>query len=322
MPIAVYITGSGGYVGRMLVERLAREPDRFAPIVASDLRDPPADARVPGVTYVIRDIRDAALVDDLRAHHVQRVVHLASIVTQLPGMTREFMYGVDVEGTRNVVEACLAAGVDHLTVTSSGAAYGYHPDNDVPLREDSPLRGNPEFAYSDHKRQVEEMLARYRDEAPGLKLLVLRVATILGAHTANQITNLFEKPRVVGFTGSDSPFVFIWDEDLVEVIAMGVDGAKAGVYNVVGDGAVPLPELARLLGKPFTRLPAWFVRGALSLLHPLGVVRYGPEKVDFLRYRTVLGNDRLKSEFPYTPRKSSRETFLYWLEHARGRGQA
>jgi UDP-glucose 4-epimerase len=273
------------------------------------------------VAYVARDVRDAALAEDLRNFGIQRVVHLASIVTQMPGMTREFMYSVDVEGTRNVVEACLAAGVSHLTVTSSGAAYGYHADNPVPLREDDALRGNREFAYSDHKRQVEEMLAEYRAARADLALLVLRVATILGADTANQITNLFEKPRVMGFRGSDSPFVFIWDEDLVEVILRGMEGAKAGIYNVVGDGAVPLPELARALGKPFTALPAWLVRGALSLLQPLGIVRYGPEQVDFLRYRTVLTNERLKAEFGYTPQKSSRETFDYWLEHARSRGQ-
>ena len=62
-----------------------------------------------------------------------------------------------------------------IVVTSSGAAYGYHPDNPVPLTEDAPCRGNPEFAYADHKRQVEEMLAEVRATHPALEQVVLRV---------------------------------------------------------------------------------------------------------------------------------------------------
>src|SRR5690606_40483461 len=65
-----------------------------------------------------------------------------------------------------------------------GAAYGYHPDNgtahDGWLVEDDPLRGNVEFAYSDHKRQVEEMLAALRETDPQLEQVVLRIGTILG----------------------------------------------------------------------------------------------------------------------------------------------
>ncbi|HBC18981.1 MAG TPA: epimerase, partial [Alcanivorax sp.] len=118
-------------------------------------------------------------------------------------------------GTRNVLDACVAAGVEQLVVTSSGAAYGYHPDNPAWLDEDDALRGNPEFPYSDHKRQVENLLAEYRQKHPALKQLVLRPGTVLGANTRNLITRLFEKPRLVAVAGSPSPFVFIWDQDVV-----------------------------------------------------------------------------------------------------------
>ncbi|MGD8320629.1 MAG: epimerase, partial [Gemmatimonadota bacterium] len=52
---------------------------------------------------------------------------------------------------------------------------------------------------------------------------------------------------------------------------------------------------------------------ALGALRTLGLTRYGPEQVDFLRYRPVLANRRLKEGFGYTPRKTSAEVFdLYW----------
>jgi len=45
----------------------------------------------------------------------------------------------------------------------------------------------------------------------------------------------------------------------------------------------------------------------------LGMTRYGPEQVDFLRYRPVLSNEKLKSEFGYTPRKTTAQVFEYFL---------
>ena len=101
----------------------------------------------------------AAQAPTLAAHAIDSVVHLASIVTPGKGSSREFEYSVDVLGSQNVLDACVSTGVTQLLVSSSGAAYGYHADNPVPLTEDCAVRGNEEFAYSHHKRLVEEMLA-------------------------------------------------------------------------------------------------------------------------------------------------------------------
>jgi UDP-glucose 4-epimerase len=60
-------------------------------------------------------------------------------------------------------------------------------------------------------------------------------------------------------------------------------------------------------------LPAWLIRTALRVLKPLGLSPYGPEQVDFLRYRPVLSNRRLKQDFGFSPRYSSREAFLAFL---------
>jgi UDP-glucose 4-epimerase len=65
-------------------------------------------------------------------------------------------------------------------------------------------------------------------------------------------------------------------------------------------------------------LPAWLLGGALAVLKPLGLTQYGPEQLDFLRYRPVLDNTRLKSEFGYVPRCTSSEVFdLYRRERMR-----
>ena len=321
MSTRVLVTGAAGYLGGALVEALApRLADgTLDALVATDVREVAVERRRPGVEYEVIDVRDAALAGTLRDHAIDTVVHLAAIVTPGPASNRALEYSVDVDGTRNVLECCLAAGARRIVVTSSGAAYGYHADNPEWIDEDWPLRGNEAFAYSHHKRLVEEMLERWRGEHPELAQLVLRVGTILGEHTRNQITALFDKPRLIAIRGSASPFVFIWDRDVVGAIEHGLAGGRDGIYNVAGDGALSIHEIARRLGKRCIELPPSLLRAALAVLHPLGISRYGPEQVDFLRYRPVLSNRRLKEDFGYVPRLTSAEVFdLY--RRARGIG--
>jgi UDP-glucose 4-epimerase len=240
------------------------------------------------------------------------VVHLASIVTPGKGSSREFEYSVDVEGTRNLLEACVRNAVRRVIVSSSGAAYGYHADNPPWLTESDPLRGNQSFAYSWHKRLVEEMLADYRKQQPQLEQIIFRIGTILGVTVKNQITDLFEKPRLLAIRGSDSPFVFIHDQDVVGAILHGIDSEKTGIFNVAGDGKLGIHEIAARLGKRCLVLPAGVLQAALWLLKKFHLTQYGPEQLDFLRYRPVLDNRRLKEEFGYVPKLSSAEVFELW----------
>ena len=317
--MTVLVTGAGGYLGRLLVAELAR---RGRPVLAFDLREPPQAARLPGVEYLAGDVRAAGLADTLRARGIEAIVHLASIVTPGRDSSREHEYSVDVLGTKNVLEACVEAGVAKLVVTSSGAAYGYHADNPPWIGEDQPLRGNREFAYAWHKRLVEEMLSGYRAAQPELAQVVLRVGTILGETTRNQITDLFDQPRLIAVRGSDSPFVFAWDRDVVACLVLALEPGREGVFNVAGDGALGVREIAARLGKRCVELPAWAVAGALALLKPLGLSQYGPEQVRFLRYRPVLDNRRLKEVFGYTPRLSSSETFDLYRRARSRHGEA
>jgi UDP-glucose 4-epimerase len=133
----------------------------------------------------------------------------------------------------------------------------------------------------------------------------------------NQITALFEKPVVLGLCGVSTPFVFVWDGDVVGCIEEGIRGDKAGVYNLAGDGAVTLREIAARLDKPYVELPEGLITTALAALHRLGRSQYGPEQVGFLKHRPVLLNRRLKQEFGYRPRYTSREVFELY-QGARG----
>lgn len=309
----VLVTGASGYLGSQLVAALEAGTRPTAALVAMDVRELSPQKRLAGVVYETADIRAPDLAAILQRHAVDTVVHLASIVTPGKNSKREFEYSVDVLGTENLLRACVAAGVRKIIVSSSGAAYGYHADNPAWITEDAPLRGNREFAYSWHKRLVEEMLADYRVRLPQLQQVVFRIGTILGDTVRNQITDLFDKPRLLAIRGSASPFVFIWDQDVVACLLEAVYADKAGVYNVAGDGALGMREIAARLGKRCVVLPAWLLQSALALLKPLGLTQYRPEQVNFLRYRPVLDNRRLKEVFGYVPRKTSAEVFEFYI---------
>ena len=301
----VLVTGSSGYLGSQTVAGLAARADLA--VIALDVREPAT--RLPGVTYEIADIRAPEVDAIVGRHRPDVVVHLASIVTPGKNSNRAFEYDVDVNGTRNLLQACVAHGVRRLIVSSSGAAYGYHADNPEWLTEDDPVRGNDVFAYSCHKRLVEEMLADYRASHPELEQIVFRIGTILGPTVRNQITDLFEKPKILAIAGSDSPFVFIHDQDVVGAILHGIDSRATGIFNVAGDGKLTIFEIAGRLGKSCRVLPAGLLKTALWVLKKLNLTQYGPEQLDFLRYRPVLLNTRLKNEFGYTPRLSSAQVF-------------
>ncbi|SNS55282.1 NAD-dependent epimerase/dehydratase family protein [Pseudomonas segetis] len=310
----VLITGSAGFIGQQLLSQLSvQHPDWT--LIAADIRPQSRNGLGMNVELVQLDISKSREVKVcISAWKPQAIVHLASVVTPPRGMSDEQLRAIDVGGTRTIIDAAVSESVEQLIVTSSGAAYGYSQENAEWIDEDQPLRGHDLFAYAKHKREVEMMLAQARLKNPQLKQLVLRAGTILGKQVNNQITDLFTKGSILGVRGSNSRFVFIWDQDVINIICQGLEKQVEGIFNLAGDGALTLRDIAGLLGKPYRALPALLIKSALHILKPLGLSQYGPEQLDFLRYRPVLANTRLKQIFGYTPRYTSREAFLAFIK--------
>lgn len=316
-PSTLMITGAAGFIGGRVLEHFLQSPAPFTQIVATDIRPFPKKVEeCPHVQTLQLDIRDKdsvhAAFDRFRP---QTVIHLAAIVTPPPGDQRQLQYEVDVLGTRHITEACIAAGTQSFIFTSSGAAYGYHPANRTPRREQDELHGNEIFAYAYHKRLVEEDLAKLRKEYPALRQLIFRTSTVLGPTTDNQITALFNQSIVTGLRGVDSPFCIIADEDVVRAILHGIRTGQSGIFNLTGDGILTLKEIARRMGNRYVALPEKLVQGALAILSRAKLSPYGPEQILFLKYRPVLDNRRLKEEFGFTPTLTTEQAFERYRGH-------
>ncbi|WP_444922315.1 SDR family oxidoreductase [Microbulbifer sp. CnH-101-G] len=303
----ILITGAAGYIGNQLGEYLSK----ILPVTGIDIH-----TKTASFPILVKDICDKDLGKIMQAESITHVIHLASVMAAGRDHTAE--YRVDVEGTRNVLEACLYAGVKHITVASSGAAYGYYPDNPPKLEEHHPLRGNSEFGYSNNKRKIEELLAEYRERHPYLKQLVFRVSSILGEKTNNKISKLFKRKVLLDPGGYNSPFVFIWDQDVIRALSLGVKAGACGIFNLAGDGSLTPKEIAQILSKPLIRPPVWMVKGVLRLGYSLHLTDTHPDHVAFLQYRPVLDNRLLKEELGFIPEKTSKEVFYLFAEKALG----
>ncbi len=313
---SVFVTGAGGYLGQLLIRKLVQRSSDITTLIAHDLKSTPESEREQWVHYLQGDIRNDNFGSYFEKYGVDTVVHLASVMASPKKSNHRLEYEVDVLGTENILKACVKNRVKQFIVTSSGAAYGYHADSPDWLIETDAIRGNREFPYSYHKRLVEEMLLHYRNDFPEMKQLILRPGTILGATTNNQITNIFKKKWVLGIIGSPIPFVFIWDMDVVAIIEKGILEKKSGIYNLAGDGFLTMQQIATKLNKPYIQVPPVLLRAALTVLHKAGLTQYGSNQINFLRYRPVLSNKRLKEEFGYTPEYSSEQVFdLYCREN-------
>lgn len=305
----ILITGASGYIGSQLIAKLSKEN---ITIIGTDIVE--KEQLFDNYSFVKGDLRSDDVKNLILHERPNVIVHLAAIVSPSKSMTRDFIYDVEVNGTKKILEACVEAKVDKIIVTSSGAAYGYYADNAEWLKEEDKIRGNEEFPYAWHKRVIEEMLADYRIKHPDLQQMIFRVSTILGDHTKNDITNLFEKKSMLGLKGYDTPFVIIWDQDLLNILMKATLEDVTGIYNVAGDGVLTLKEISNIIGKKYVEIAPGIIKFALTLAKPLKLSRYGPEQVKFLQYRPVLDNHKLKTEFGYIPQKSSREAFLHYAQ--------
>ena len=314
-PHVVLITGGAGYLGQTLINHLIQTGNQQQlELISLDIRA----GEQKEVTFITADIRDKHLASTLKENHVRTVVHLAAVVNAGGKIPNEVVYDIDVNGTKNLLEASVEAGVEHIIVASSGAAYGYWPDSPAQLTEIDPVRGNETLPYSHHKRLVEEMLESYRNQHPTLKQTVFRIATILGETTRNQITDLFDKKRPLLIGKSSRPFTFIYEKDLAACLAQAIERPKPGIYNVTGDGTLTMTQIAEIQGKSCLNVSAKLVKFVLSIFHPLRLSQYAPEEIGFVQYRPVMSNKKLKQTFGFIPQVSTEEAFRRYLKSRDG----
>ena len=300
------ITGGSGYIGSRLVNRLS-DRAQTATIVLADIR-PPASYR-PKTTFTRVDVRDRHKVRDLfERERPDCIVHLAYLLN--PIHDEGAMYDVDVNGTQNVLEAASAAGVGQVLVTSSTTAYGAFPDNRVPLTEEDPVRGTPDFSYARDKAESDRLCQLWALEHPERLMTIVRPCVVFGPEVDNYIVRLWlRNPFRADFGAPDQPLQFVHVDDLADALVLLLEGRHAGVFNVAADGYISVIEASDLIGLKARRVPYRLFKRLAAVLWRARLTEAPAGQLEFVIHPWVASNEKLKRETGWTPRWTSREVF-------------
>ena len=309
------ITGGAGYIGSRLVLHLSGL-EETEEIIVADVREPREDR--PKTTFRRLDVRDRQGAKELlAAERPDCLVHLAFLVRPLHDEAT--MYGIDVNGTQNVLEAASHAGTQHVLATSSTTAYGAFPDNPVPLTEDDPVRGTPDFSYARDKAEADRLCQLWALQHPDRTMTIVRPCIVFGEQVDNYILNLWLKsPFRADFGLPDPPMQFLHDDDLCDALIRLVEKQLPGAYNVAGDGYVTVAEAAEMIGLRSWPVPYGIHKRFAALLWDTHVTEVPPGQYEFIIHPWVASNQKLKDATGWTPRYTSRETFELTMR-AKGR---
>ncbi|ORW34073.1 epimerase [Mycobacterium paraense] len=318
MGLTVAVTGPTGEIGISAVTALEREPAVDTIIGMARRPFDPVSCGWQKTVYQRGDILDRDAVDALVAQ-ADVVVHLAFIIMG----SREESSRINLQGTRNVFEATVAAERPRrLVYTSSVAAYGYHSDNPVPLTEDVPTRGSAEHYYSAQKAACEALLADIT-KGSSLEVFVLRPCIVAGPKATaladampwNQLPGPLRaiskvapmlKPVV---PDPGIPLQLVHHDDVAEAIALAATApAPPGAYNIAGDGVVTVSEVAKALGGRPVRVPAVAASAASAAISRVPFVPSMLEWLHVARTSVVMDTTKARTELGWRPVHSAQET--------------
>jgi nucleoside-diphosphate-sugar epimerase len=279
----VAVTGASGYLGRLLVERLAGVPD-VTRIVGIDVVEPGVTSR--NFEFYRMDVRSPQLAQVIAG--CDAIVHLAAIAGPDPDEIRD----VNIGGTRAVADAATRAGVHRIVFGSSHRVYGTHPDNDFPLTEASPVRPGHDDVYALSKVEAESVLTYYAEAHPGATVTILRLGWVAGPHLPTSHAFVVDSKVRFVVRGYDPPMQAVHEVDAVGAIVYALDHALPSVFNVVADDVVDQPE--RILGQRRVTLDLERARRVLDRTARLGLSVPSSE-IRVLMYPQVLSSDALRS---------------------------
>ena len=282
----VAVTGAAAGPGRALAARLATSAD-VGRVVALDERRGDVD----GVTWRVVDVRDPGVVDRLRG--VDVLVHLA--LETVPDVDAAARSSHNVRGTQTVLTASAAAGVRRVVLCTSAMVYGAAADNPVPLAEDAPLRAVPDGGLVGDLLEIEALAERARRVHPGLAVIVVRPAVLVGPGVDSLVTRHFEAPRLLVVRGSTPRWQFCHVEDLASALELAALGSVDGPLTVGCDGWLEQAEVELISGMRRIELPESFTFGTAERLHRLGLVPAPASELHYVVHPWVIPSTRLRA---------------------------
>lgn len=323
------VTGANGHLGENLVRALLDAGENVRAMIGPRGYDDPLAGL--DIERVHADVREPSSLRQA-VHGCDRVYHLAAHVSIRSGDARA-LYETNVLGVRNVMRACLDAGVERVVHTSSVEAVGLSEEG--PSDEETP--SNPFEPLLDYEvSKIHGELEALRALARGLDAVIVNPTAVLGPHDyrpsgVGQTIIDFSRGRVPAYlTGG---FDFVYAGDVAAGMRLAMERGRSGERYILGGEVATLDEvfdwLAEDVGraKPRLKLPA-------SAMLPIAIAgdavqrRFRPDvsprftrgSVRVLMSGKRVTCDKARRELGYTPiavREAFRRTVAWFRESGR-----
>ncbi|MEP6573957.1 MAG: NAD(P)-dependent oxidoreductase [Gemmatimonadota bacterium] len=310
----VLVTGGTGFTGSALVLRLL---DAGHSVVSLD-HQPGLDAgklRARGARLVTGSVTDAPLMQRV-TQGVDFVFHLAAAFRELDVPDTHYE-NVNVDGTRNALEAALQNGVSRFVYCSTCGVHGNvaHP----PADEDAPIA--PADYYQRTKYEAEPIVRAYGKR--GMSTVILRPAAIYGPGDPERFFLLFKRVAAGTFPmfgNGRTLYHPLYIDNLVDAFMLCLDPTRGegGTYLIADQDYCSIEELVQEVAKSMGREPAirhypigpLIVAGHLceSICKPIGIrPPIFPRRVDWYRQNRAFDIGRARRELGYAPTVDLRE---------------
>src|SRR3954471_12809237 len=333
MGFTVAITGPTGDIGRALLRQLDDSPEVDRIIGMARRPFNPSELGLEKTEYRQGDILDKDRITEL-VDGADVLVHLAFIIFGGRDETQQ----VNLEGTRNVFEAAVEAGVKRFVYTSSVAAYGFHDDNPQPLTEEVVPKGTDEFYYSAQKAELERELHRMVDGSD-LETYVFRPCIVAGPDALTMISAMMEQlqlggrlPQITTFLNTvpflkpvlpdpGTPFQLVHHDDVAQALVAAITGrGEPGIYNLAGDGTISFGDYASAIGWYSVPVPSFAVDVTAGVISRLPSMPAELSWIEAARVPVLMDTTKAREKLGWEPAYDTRETLAETVEGARQEG--
>ena len=269
--------------------------------------------RHPSLTSIQGDLRDKALLDKTFATgNFAAVFHIAAMLAH-DQLDEQALWTSNVDGSRNVAEACRTHGVPKLVFTSTNCLWASNLGHEV--REDEPP--NPIEPYGRSKLAAEQLLHQYEHD---LQIVIIRSPTIIDSGRLGLLAILFEfiqdgkKVWVVG-DGSNR-YQFIYAQDLATACLQTLEYSQSDVFNIGSENVASLRQVYEAViaaagtNARVASLPKGPTIAAMKLAHKLGVSPLGPYHYRMIAEDFIFDTTRIRQRLGWRPTLTNQQMMI------------
>ncbi len=293
----ILVTGASGATARLVASAPIGQDHEW---VGVDPRPLKSAGYFPGKTHVI-NYASRQLDDLMKQEQFDAVLHLGRI-RDSQNYSHHHRFELNVVGTQRLLELCEKTKVKQLVVLSTYHVYGAHRLNSLYLTEDSPLRAIQTYADLSDAVELDHASTTFMWKVPHVTTTVLRPVNVIGRHVKNTLTSMLKAglcPRMVGF---DPLMQFIDEKDMARAILSVLGAPEPGVYNVAGEGVIPLSQVIAQVGARSVPVPPLVTSGMIRAIAKMLGVRFPAYFVDFFKYPVILKDESFREKFQYQPK--------------------